>query len=166
MNTSIWLVSFVRWPQLGYPQCKQKEIITKITRKMKVNMNECLNLTSNDCNNRIFLLPRRSATVLTMYNGQQKWDMSLHPGQKHLITFHTWIVLIVLIVPIVSRDQGGNERGWRNQICWTLCLYHCPHRPPSRCRIHPLARGGLSRHQLRQLRACFRQRRWFSVLRL
>ena len=78
-------------------------------------------------------------------------DMSLHPGQKHLIIFHTWIVLIVLIVPIVSRDQGGNECGWRDQICWTLCLYHCPHRSPSRCRIHPLARADLSRRQLRQL---------------
>ena len=41
-------------------------------------------------------------------------DMSLHPGQKNLIIFHT---RIVLIVPTVSRDQGGNERGWRDQIC-------------------------------------------------
>ena len=51
-----------------------KALLQRGYTKMKFNINECLNLTSNECNNRIFLLPIRSAILLRMYNGQQKWQ--------------------------------------------------------------------------------------------
>ena len=66
-----------------------KALLQRGYTKMNFNINECLNLTSNECNNRIFLLPIRWAILLRMYNGQQKWQ-ACHP----ILTKNIWLYSI------------------------------------------------------------------------
>ena len=74
------------------------------------SVREILVIHSNLYNNRILFI------IKIGYNAQQKWQINVIPS---LSKAHGNVAIPDR--PDVPTNQGENERGWHDQICWPLC---------------------------------------------